>query len=166
MAVCKAVLAATAIAFILAACGGGNDGASEVTAIAAGPANACALTGDGQAICWGAISMGTTETFTAISPGLHTCAITTKGGVKCWGGHNVHGQLGDGTRSRRVAPVLAAGGQAFETISAGVSHTCGFTTDGRALCWGANNRGQLGTGATSERVLRPAEVTVVPGNSP
>ncbi|MFL5494495.1 MAG: RCC1 domain-containing protein [Gemmatimonadales bacterium] len=40
--------------------------------------------------------------------GFHTCAVTTDHRVYCWG-RNGSGQLGDGTRTNRLAPVAVAG---------------------------------------------------------
>jgi alpha-tubulin suppressor-like RCC1 family protein len=38
-------------------------------------------------------------------------------------------------------------GTEFTTVSAGLSHTCGITSDGSAYCWGDNRSGKLGTGS-------------------
>jgi len=34
----------------------------------------------------------------------------------------------------------------FVSVSAGIAHTCGVTSDGEAFCWGHDLHGQLGTG--------------------
>src|SRR5687768_15505286 len=41
----------------------------------------------------------------------------------------------------------------FRQVSAGVSHTCGVTTDDKAYCWGYNFSGQLGDGTTTQRTV-------------
>jgi alpha-tubulin suppressor-like RCC1 family protein len=46
---------------------------------------------------------------------------------------------------------------AFTQLSAGVSHTCGVTTDKQAYCWGWNSKGQLGDGTITQR-LAPVPV--------
>src|SRR5262249_779756 len=44
-----------------------------------------------------------------ISTGLsHSCALTNTGALKCWG-RNSEGQLGDGTKTIRLAPVDVSG---------------------------------------------------------
>jgi hypothetical protein len=53
--------------------------------------------------------------------------------------------------------MAAAEPLAFRQVSAGLSHTCGVTTDDRAYCWGSNARGQLGDGTTTGRT-RPVAV--------
>ena len=94
-----------------------------VQAITGGGLHSCATTDAGRMKCWGdndygQIGDGTrqarltrvrvsglTRGIQAITAGgSHTCAITAGGIVKCWGA-NFHGQLGDGTRKRRVTPV-------------------------------------------------------------
>ena len=94
-----------------------------VTAIAAGHSVTCALTGAGQAKCWGTPVgdgvpnqpsyfptnvKGLKNGVTAISAGdFHGCAIIG-GGARCWG-WNDHGQIGDGTTTTQWAPVKVNG---------------------------------------------------------
>ena len=102
--------------------------------------------------------------FRVISVGsTGTCAITTgTTGAKayCWGG-NDHGQVGDGTTTRRLKPVPVAGGRQYRLISRGGSHTCATTTADKAFCWGDNDAGALGDGTRTDR-LTPAAVAGEP----
>ena len=96
-------------------------------------------------------------TFTGVTVGVdHTCGVTTSKAAYCWG-DNFFGQLGDGTRTARLAPVLVAGGLRFASIDAGSWHSCGLTATGAAYCWGYNVFGQLGDGSTTQR-LTPVAV--------
>lgn len=87
----------------------------------------------------------------------HACALANDGKVLCWGA-NKDGQLGDGTTTRRDAPVAVTGlpAPAVE-IAAGASHTCARVADGGVWCWGSNGRGQLGDGTLDTRT-RPVRV--------
>lgn len=103
--------------------------------------------------------------FRQVSAGLvHTCGVTTDDRAYCWGvnvdqvGSGEGGQLGDGTTTNRLTPVLVVGGLSFRQVSAGVSHTCGITIDDRAYCWGSNEAGQLGDGTTGTHRLTPVAV--------
>ena len=91
--------------------------------------------------------------FTSITAGdLHTCGITVGGRAYCWG-LNTFGQLGDGTTTQRLRPVLVAGTQQFRWIGAGSNHTCALTTSDQAFCWGGNLAGALGDGTTIDRAI-------------
>jgi len=85
----------------------------------------------------------------SISCGLsHSCAVTGSGAVTCWGA-NDSGQLGDGTTTDRMAPIIPAGlGSGVKAVAAGEAHTCVLTAAGGAKCWGVNTDGQLGLGMT------------------
>jgi len=98
--------------------------------------------------------------FRQVSTGYeHSCGVTTDGRAYCWG-NNVYGQLGDGTTTFRVKPVLVLGGLTFRQVDAGgYAHTCGLTTDYRAYCWGFNGQGQVGDGTLYVNRLTPVPVT-------
>jgi alpha-tubulin suppressor-like RCC1 family protein len=136
----------------------------------------CGLTSAGQAYCWGAgpfLGTGSTEntstttplpvagglTFTSLGagPGL-TCGAASTGTAYCWG-RNQLGELGNGDTTVRfaAAPVLVAGGLAFQQVTVGTEHACGLTTSGAAYCWGRNVSGELGT--TSSEICVPQEAT-------
>jgi len=90
--------------------------------------------------------------------GFHSCGITTTGGVKCWGS-NGSGQLGDGTRFRRMLPVDVVGlGGPVTAISAGASHTCAVLASGGLKCWGSNAFGQVGVVSIPEVNSHPTPV--------
>ncbi len=147
-----------------------------IEAMATGLGHTCALSATGGVKCWGANNSGqlgdgsTTQRLTPVdvaglSSGIeaiaagesHTCALTAAGGVKCWG-YNFYGQLGDGSTTRRLAPVDVVGlSGGIKAIAAGGTHTCALTDAGGVKCWGANFSGQLGDGSTSQR-LAPVDV--------
>jgi alpha-tubulin suppressor-like RCC1 family protein/tRNA A-37 threonylcarbamoyl transferase component Bud32 len=88
--------------------------------------------------------------------GMHTCWLGSDGAATCWGG-NDSGQLGDGTSSRRAAPVRVAAPEPLAQLAAGVTHSCAVGVSGSAFCWGANGSGQLGTGTRASHT-QPARV--------
>ncbi|MDB4602745.1 hypothetical protein OAH71_02415 [Euryarchaeota archaeon] len=166
--------------------------------ISSSDGHACVLLDDYSIKCWGynpygALGDGTTtsrnvptsvstlnSTYNAISistsqGGKHSCAILADGTVNCWG-RNYHGQLGDGTNTRRLSPVTTLIDynnqyvQVFEndfdndgiynifepirnsnTLSAGYQSSCAIISDGSVNCWGMNTNGQLGDGTTTNR---------------
>lgn len=138
----------------------------------AGGHHTCARGDDGGWYCWGANGSGalgnstTTPSLTPVAVKVplgvtltrlvlgytHTCAEGDDGRAYCWG-HNLQGQLGDGTVFTRnvPTPVRAPEGVALSRVSAGKTHTCAQGDDGKAYCWGGNADHQLGDGGASNR---------------
>jgi alpha-tubulin suppressor-like RCC1 family protein len=140
----------------------------------------CATKLDGTVWCWGLnanleladASVGLRmvpgqvggSDWTQVVTGLyHTCATKQDKSLWCWGG-NTAGQLGNSS-----APILAQGSQggisiplqvagAWNSISAGMAHTCGILSDLSLWCWGDNSSGQLGDGS---EISSSAPVAVV-----
>lgn len=153
--------------------------------VAAGTSHTLALTTDGQLYAWGANTEGQLglNGFTRhLQPALvplpaeaagtrwaqvaagcsHTLALTADGRLYSWG-HNVFGQLGDGTiftRPQAAAAVqLPAGAGAITRIAAGNSYSLALTATGQLYTWGNNAEGQLGDGSTGQH-SRPVAVSL------
>ena len=142
--------------------------------ISAGEYHTCAVSTVYKAYCWGS---GTTigdgseagrsapalvaggHLFRHVDAGFHfTCGLSySDNKAYCWG-TNISGQLGDGTLTQRLSPVLVLGGLRFLQVSAGRSHACGVTTTSSVYCWGDNRYGQLGDSTTQLRRTRPVKV--------
>lgn len=139
--------------------------------IFAGEDTTCGITTAGVLKCWGAnnngqlgdgtttprssptvVDIGTTYSKVAlgITFHLHTCAITTAGVLKCWGS-NTSGQLGNGSTTQSLSPVVIDTGISYREVSAGYEATCGITVGGSLNCWGNNSLGQLGIGNTTQQ---------------
>ncbi len=152
---------------------------SGATVLVVGAAHTCASTGTGVK-CWGRnwenqlgdgtqtnssvpVNVGSlSDTILSISAGYDfTCALNDQGNIKCWG-RNSEGQLGDGTRTDRLYPVLTQGltGGAISIASNGQS-SCAMLTGRSVKCWGMNDSGQAGDNTVS-RLLKPESVV----NSP
>lgn len=159
----------------------------DVASIAAGADHTCALTTGGEAWCWGDNTHGqlgigskkmmrspvrletlsnTVARIATSDSSAHTCAMDNAGALWCWGA-NSDGQLGDGSRKDRKAPVQiasTAGGALFDEVTdacTGALHSCARRADGSVWCWGSNELGQLGSGAKSEApVKRPVRVAI------
>ncbi len=65
-------------------------------------------------------------------------------------GWNDYGQLGDGTKTTRTAPVQVSGLTGVAAIEGGRHFGLAAKTDGTVWGWGYNNAGQLGTGTTTK----------------
>jgi alpha-tubulin suppressor-like RCC1 family protein len=65
----------------------------------------------------------------------HSCALRRSGTVVCWG-RNFSGQLGDGSREDRAAPVAVAGLDGVQQLVAFGARTCAARRDGSLWCWG------------------------------
>jgi alpha-tubulin suppressor-like RCC1 family protein len=141
------------------------------TSIGVGFFQTCAVTPNGAAYCWGgnvtgelgnpagafvqttpmAVSGG--HVFVGVRAGTgYSCALTAAGAAYCWG-DDFAGELGDGSRTERTAPVLVAGGITFAALysykgNSALPRTCGIATTGSTYCWGAADSGALGTSSS------------------
>ena len=142
-------------------------GVTNVSAVAAGRAHACARDSAGKVWCWGANGSGqlglgkvsqpkTTPQAVAlpfkadeIAAGHDTtCAYQLGGQVACWG-KNDGGQLGVASKTKgfSATPLVIAGFLDLSEVVVGQRHACAIVNNGHAVCWGGNLHGQLGVGA-------------------
>jgi alpha-tubulin suppressor-like RCC1 family protein len=152
-------------------------GTANLTSVSAGRYHTCAVSADGVPQCWGENTVGqlgdgTTNNrllpvavnglahvlaLEASSAGNHTCALLIDHTVRCWGA-NSSGQLGDGTTSNRLVPVVVSGLSNAVALAVGGGHSCAMLADGGVQCWGDNSSGQIGDDTTNARLL-PVAVT-------
>jgi alpha-tubulin suppressor-like RCC1 family protein len=152
-------------------------GGRQFRSISAGDGYTCAVTTDFHPYCWGLDAFGELgdggsvyqsptplavaggHRFRVIDAGTyHTCGVSYPDNrLYCWG-NNTDGQLGDGTLTKRLTPVLVVGGLTFKQVGVGLWHTCAVTTTDRVYCWGLNTSGQLGDSTTAIRRARPTKV--------
>jgi alpha-tubulin suppressor-like RCC1 family protein len=161
------------------------DGANpRVRVIAAGGAHTCVKAVASASIrCFGANDHGqlgggpappyqfvdatlgaTPATAMSVAAGAaHTCALDAAGGVWCWG-RGDEGQLGDGARADRSAPVMLAlgAGVSATAVAAGGAHSCALVTGGKVMCWGRGDEGQLATAGGIDALV-PTEVADIEG---
>ena len=155
---------------------------SGVTSFSAGGWHTCAIK-DGALYCWGENSYGQLgasssqtcyggypcstvpltvtdmgSSVTAIATDLHhTCAIKS-GALYCWG-YNYYGQVGDGTTTNRMAPMVVSGiDGGAAAVGAGGHHSLGLNNDTCLHTWGWNAYGQLGDGTNTNRTT-PVQVS-------
>ena len=170
---------------------GGTGNLGGIVAVIGGAYHSCALSGSGNAYCWGynlVGALGNNSETTSLVPvevvglggsgflsglvqlaaGLyHTCALTIAGNVYCWG-EGLDGELGNFTASTSLVPVevVGVGDSGFlsgvANISAGERHACAVTSGGNVFCWGMGVSGQLGANSTSEEST-PVEVVGIGG---
>lgn len=151
----------------------GIDGSSDATAalvLFAGSRHTCALTRDGELLCWGDNAEGQLGVPMSLPPHVavtvpffdpdstmieavalgatHSCAIVDTGEVWCWGSNADNQLSADLVAPADYVVVHDAAATPLEAmaITAGARHTCVLDADGQPLCWGANTEGQLGDG--------------------
>ena len=155
----------------------------NVAEVGTGGWHSCARTVAGRVYCWGQNTYGqmgdgqasgtadvlTPREVTALSDQVaqlsvgfeHTCTLMKNGSLYCWG-HNVYGEIGDGTSQEfnladgiKSTPVLVSAlGTDVGLVSAGGFFTCIIKKSNASLwCWGDNTEGHLGTGDTVNRAV-------------
>jgi len=107
--------------------------------VATGSYHACAVSGDGEVLCWGC-TIGDERwkvagldgcvrprgTFATVAvEGGRTCGLRDDGTVVCWG-----------CDSTDLTGSCDAPAGTFVDLVAGRTHACGLGADGRAVCWG------------------------------
>jgi alpha-tubulin suppressor-like RCC1 family protein len=158
----------------------------HASSVTTGGAFACALTADGQALCWGSnfsgqLGVGTIGgqnpvprpvqadlSFQSLSASSsHVCGLTADGTAYCWGSNN-SGESGIGVSGSSVpVPTAVQTVQRFTDISAQgqgeyITSTCALSANGEAWCWGANLFGKLGDGSTENSAVPVRVQTEVP----
>lgn len=152
---------------------------SNISQVAVGSFNSCALKSDGGVECWGNNGSGqlgdnsTTQSATPVTVDIdesntalsgvtalsdrlsHVCALINDGSVKCWGLNN-KGQLGDDSTTNRDTAVnvknAANTGNLSNIVQVAVSSysTCALNNVGAVQCWGENTNGELGDGTNTD----------------
>ena len=178
-----AVTAASVIAVSSVAVPAASADPFTYTQVSAGYHAACAVTSDGQGLCWGwnyQRSLGTLDTsdkvltpsrivlpggrrFASISAGEYftTCGLDTTGTVWCWGQHHT-GSYFNPTSTVPVRVELPDGVRAA-SISNGPDIACAIDTDGGLWCWGdvaSFGNGSTEATRTPERVPMPDNAAV------
>ena len=132
----------------------------DVTSVSMGGVETCITTADGRVFCWDYLGntvsqmtqVANISDAVKVSVGDETaCVLHLRGSVSCWGRNDV-GQVGDGTTTRRHAPVrLTTITDAVDiSVSSGSTtvgaHACALHSDGSVSCWGGNEVGQIEDG--------------------
>ena len=83
------------------------------------------------------------------------CALLSDGTVRCWG-HNISGELGDGTTVDHDDPRPVIGLSGITSLQAAYSYGCAESADA-VYCWGSDRYGQFGDGRNGDVLsLSPA----------
>ena len=144
--------------------------------VSAGATHTCGIRGTGILACWGSdvdgklgngpsgnasmpVQVGSVTSWKSVTAGgSHTCAIRGAGNLYCWGSDS-SGQVGNGGATNTAVPSpKRISSAAWNSVSAGDSHTCAIRADGLLGCWGSDDSGQLGNGTGGDRSA-PARTT-------
>ena len=93
--------------------------------------------------------VGTSNNWRKIDAGdQHSLAIDASGTLWAWG-NNTFGQLGDGTNTTSLSPIIIGTATNWAVISAGTDHSMAIDSNNILYTWGNNTNGQLGDGTNT-----------------
>ena len=173
--------------------GSGSASVYDNNKLTTGKDHACAVLGNGSAMCWGDDSYGQTgangnggslhnlpawvdlgagRSAVAVGAGgRHTCVILDNGSLMCMGADN-DGQVGDGAswpsnNDDKLTPVHVdlGSGRSAVAVAGGADHTCAILDNGSLMCWGEDDRGQIGDNSHKIDAPSPALVDVGTGRT-
>lgn len=81
---------------------------------------------------------------------VHVAAVQSNGTLWTWG-NNTHGELGDGTVTRKSSPVQVGALTNWKQVACGYDHVAALKIDGTWWAWGNNWAGHLGDGTTAAK---------------
>jgi alpha-tubulin suppressor-like RCC1 family protein len=128
-----------------------------------GSHNACGLTPEGKAYCWGSnrtgqVGDGTTTDRLTPAPvasnlsyadlsgeAWYACALRDDGVADCWG-HLPSAYMGENHIPMGATVPAPLTGLKLRSVSLGNQVACGLTDDGTTQCWGDHLHGALGDG--------------------
>lgn len=130
--------------------------------VAAAELFACGIRSDDTGWCWGSNGNGYLGDGTGVNSlvpvqiagggtwklidvgNVHSCGIKSDDTGWCWGSGG-NGRLGNNGTSASGSPVaIVTAPNAWLSISAGGSHSCGVKLDGSLWCWGSGSNGRIG----------------------
>lgn len=151
--------------------------------VSVGVLNACAVSDDGHAWCWGFDNDGEDGHYTdggfqdeipAPAVGLDSvvdvaagyeasCAVKSDGSIWCWGA-NIAGQLGRGLSDggppfdHAPGPASMPAGKKFTRVVGHLEGFCALADDGTVWCWGNTIVGVAGSGTLDSGTIFPGQL--------
>jgi alpha-tubulin suppressor-like RCC1 family protein len=106
-----------------------------------------------------AIALASGTDYTIGSPAMAVVRLVSDDASGLWAmGENNKGQLGDGTQTDRLSPVLITPAGGVTGIAGGLGHSLFCKADGSLWAMGSNLYGQFGNGSTSgSYILTPSQ---------
>ena len=114
----------------------------------------------GNKIC---VALPGNEVFTKVGGGYYfACGVVSNGQLRCWG-YNNYGQLGNGSTTTSLVPVVVRGSDGaplsgVSEVAGGTGFVCATKTNGTVWCWGYNGDGRLGIGNNTDTGI-PSQVS-------